>query len=333
MTDPTEGPSAIEFMFHPTFLTSDRRKAAEWIERVFRRTGVYQGEFMKELGAESAYPADYSFYVWFSDVWFDVIQPDLYQLPSGAGGLQSPLDRLSELGWHASDAAAVYLSAKRQGVRVLDQRGLEVTADTLPKGTSLVDPDVVLVWLDPRDVGLGVEVAEMSPPFREFNSRSLFPRFRKDWVHPSPSAEDPLGLVRGSHHTVLTRNIERSLRGTVDVLGGKIFHRAENRWLSTQSTFVFLADSVIEYAEIPDDGHALASEWEFAPSTLIGQQQQDIYYAITFLVTDLEKSAVHLQQEGIGLAYRSANLIVTDPRDCLGMRWGFSSALMPGDPR
>lgn len=323
---------SIEFMFHPTFLTSDRNRMARWMERVFRKRGLFQAELMKGMGASDEYPSDYSYYMWLSDCQMDVIQPDLYKLP-GVEQAVVPLDRLSEIGWHLRDANAVYTRARRHGLRVVDQLGRELTADTVPNGTSPIVPELILIWLDPRDAGLGMELAQMTPEIREHNAKEAYPPFRADWTHPEVQSDDPLGLARCSHHTILTKNLERSLRCAVDVLGGEIIHHGSDAWLKTSSTFVLIAGSVLEYAEVSDPESSLHREWQPAPANLGGQTQEDVYHAITFHVADLEKAASHLIAEGIGFEYRSSTMVVTDPKDCLGMRWGFTSALLPSDPR
>jgi hypothetical protein len=54
---------------------------------------------------------------------------------------------------------------------------------------------------------------------------------------------------------------------------------------------------------------------------------------VTFKVKDLDRAVDHLAGVGVGLETRSDDLVVTDPGDCHGLRFGFTSSLIPGDSR
>jgi hypothetical protein len=112
----------------------------------------------------------------------------------------------------------------------------------------------------------------------------------------------------------------------VDVLGGRIIEEGRNDLLATESTFVALADGVIELGRPLEDGSPAMRDWQrHAP--------EDAYHALTWKVRDLDQAAAHLDALGIRAQARTSTAIVTDPADTLGVAWGFSSELVSGDPR
>ena len=73
---------------------------------------------------------------------------------------------------------------------------------------------------------------------------------------------DPLGIECCSHHTVLTDHKERALLLLVEVLGGRIVHEGRNDLLATQSTFVALANGVIELGQPLEEGSPAMQDWQ-----------------------------------------------------------------------
>jgi hypothetical protein len=172
----------------------------------------------------------------------------------------------------------------------------------------------------PDDTGLsyGFFQADVSTP-------GLDPRVAPGWTIPPISAGDPLGIERCSHHTILTDRPERGLELHVDALGGEVIHQGRNEFLGATSTYVHLSGSTVEFA-VPDDGTAAHEDWtKNAPN--------DTYHAITWVVTDLVAARQHLEAQGVGILSWSDDTFVTDPVTSLGVPWGFSTVLPPGDPR
>jgi hypothetical protein len=322
----------ISYMFHPTIIVRDRAEFAQWLERAFRREGLFQKAYMVGMGYNDDYPFDYSYYMWVSDVWIDVIQLDRFHGEGKAPQFVSSTGHLAEFGWYTRAPDAAYQAVRRAGIRVYDQRMQEVTAAALPAGTSNVSPDVALTWLDARDTGLSVEIASMPEQAEILSSEKLFPRFAPDWRLPPLSADDPLQILRTSHHSVITKNLERSMRATL-ALGGQTFHKEENSARSIRSTFVYLADTVIEYIEPRAPDHPLLRLWDDRRYSLLGQAQEDIYHSITFQTADLARAADHFASEDIRITNLDDATFHTNPDDCLGVPWGFSSKAIEGDPR
>lgn len=321
----------LKYMFHPTFWTSDRKKMSDWLMDVFHRKADWPKELMEGMPFDDSYDNDYALWTWISDVQFDAIQPDLHMLSKN---MNLPLDRLSELGWYARDAEEIYQRCRKHNVRVYDQSGRLVTSEKLPSDTSLVADGIVLIWLDADDVGFSVEIGQVPYEMEHGpEAYALYPRHDPKWRVPELSADDPLGIIRSAQHTILTRDLERSLKGAVDICGGRIIHQGENKVLGTDSTYVYLAESVLEFAVPKQPGGILQEELDMERKSAIPQRQHDAYFSINFYVDDLDKARKHLASKGIALQYDSDELILTDPKDCLGMRWGFTSGLTPNDPR
>jgi catechol 2,3-dioxygenase-like lactoylglutathione lyase family enzyme len=139
------------------------------------------------------------------------------------------------------------------------------------------------------------------------------------------AAGDPLALERCSHHTILTNQLERALGLYRDALGGEIVHEGRNELLGATSTYVHIGDSTLEFA-VPDTGTE-------ADEARAKNDPKDTYYALTWKTADLERTERHLESQGVRIRVRSADLIVTDPETSLGVPWGFSTALIAGDPR
>ena len=102
-------------------------------------------------------------------------------------------------------------------------------------------------------------------------------------------------------------------------------HEGRDEIRGTSSTYVHLADSMLEYA-VPDVGTSAHADWTH-------DDPNDTYHAITWKVADLGRAEHHLEAQGVRIQVRSDDTIVTDPDTSLGVPWGFTTTLTPGDPR
>jgi hypothetical protein len=112
----------------------------------------------------------------------------------------------------------------------------------------------------------------------------------------------------------------------VEVLGGRIIHAGHNNVLGTESSYISLADQVVELAQPLDDNSPAAADWQ-------KNAPDDTYHSLTWQVRDLDQVAEHLKATGVGLRARTDTLIVVDPTNGLGVPWGFTPILTAGDPR
>jgi hypothetical protein len=138
-------------------------------------------------------------------------------------------------------------------------------------------------------------------------------------------AQGPLGVERCAFHTLLTDNPRRALRTLVDALGGTVFYQGRDEVIGADASYVRLADTVLQLA-VPDEGTAAYADWTTtAPD--------DTYYSLTFKVADLGRAAAHLKSQGVGIRSQAGDTLVTDPDTSIGVPWGFTTLLVPGDPR
>lgn len=304
----------LVMMFHPSHRVPDLDEAERFFDRIF---GVPSRRLDALVGATST-PGnrmDYSIFTPIRDVVFDTIDPKRY-VKQGVQRYPS-VDRpqLNGFGWYVDGVAEVYQQLRFNGFAVVDQRGEPVTGDQPPAADGGGLP---MYWLTPQDAGLRYQFLPLIPFPGD-------PRVAADWQLPPVSDDDPLGLVRCSHHTVLTAHPERAVRLFTDVLGGAVIHRGRNEIIGATSTYIHLADEIYEFA-VPDPDVATSDDWRRdAPG--------DTYQAITFQVADLDTAARHLEAAGVRLRTRSESAVVTDPETSLGIAWGFVPELIPGDPR
>ncbi|MFE5705845.1 hypothetical protein [Rhodococcus koreensis] len=246
---------------------------------------------------------------------FDTIDPKRYVLDGVQQYASVDRPHLKGFGWYVDGIADAYRRLRELGIAMVGQRGEVADGDDPPSAPGSPMP---IFFTVPESAGLRYEFLPQIP----------FPldhRLVPGWEVPAVSDDDPLGIERCSHHTVLTDRPERALRVMVDGLGGTVIHRGRNEVLGASSTFVQLADAVFEYA-VPDAGTAAYEDWA-------GAAPNDTYHAITWKVVDLDRVERHLKEQGVDLRVRTDEVIVTDPASSLGIPWGFTAVVMSGDRR
>lgn len=304
----------IERMHHPSHYVPDLDETERWLERVFSRYGTSIAEVLDRVpSVRPDWPRNYSAYTLISDVFFDSVEPGRFvidgKLPLGK--VDEP--HLRDFGWSVDGHTELFRRLRSQGFRLVNSLAQVIEGD---KPTGPNDP--APFFTVPDDMGLRYSFYPGGP----------FPvdaRTEPGWELPPVSDADPLGIERCSHHTVLTTEPERALRLYVDGLGAPIIHEGRNELLGAKSTYVHVGDATLEYA-VPDEGTAAHDDWA-------QNHPRDTYHAITWKVVDLERAEHHLETQGVAIRARSDDTIVTDPATSLGVPWGFSTKLVPGDPR
>jgi catechol 2,3-dioxygenase-like lactoylglutathione lyase family enzyme len=302
-------------LYHPSHHVTDLRESEAWFERVFGRESRPLAEMTRNQPASEGYPTDYSTFTPISDVLFDMIDPQKYVLDGVQRYASVDKPHLKGFGWYVDGIVGAYRSLRELGIGMVGQMDQPADGENPPTAPGSPMP---IFFTVPEDAGLRFEFLPQIP----------FPldhRLAEGWEVPPVSKDDPLGIRRCSHHTVLTDRPERGLRVLVDGLGGKIVHEGRNEVLGTTSTYVHLADAVFEYA-VPEEGTAAHADWS-------ARAPEDTYHAITWQVADLDRTVEHLEAQGVGIRARTADTIVTDPETSLGIPWGFTTGLTPGDPR
>ena len=302
-------------MYHPSHHVPDLAEAEQWFERVFGCASTPLASMMRQAPPRNGYPTDYSTFTPIRDVLFDTIDPKRYVLLDKQRYKTVETPHLKGFGWYIEGMPEVYRALKREGFQVINQLDQLAEGDDVPTAAGSPMP---LFFSVPEDAGLRFEFFPAIP-------FPLDPRVAEGWTLPPVSDDDPLGIERCSHHTVLTSRPERALRLIVDTLGGEIVHTGRNELLGADSTYIFFADGILEYA-VPDPGTDAHADWSH-------DEPNDTYHAITWKVVDLERAERHLTSQGVRIRARSADTIVTDPATSLGVPWGFTTRLTPGDPR
>jgi catechol 2,3-dioxygenase-like lactoylglutathione lyase family enzyme len=312
----TEGPTRefrVRMMFHPSHRVPDLGEVERWFEQVFGRLSPPLAATMRT--PPRGYPTDYSTFTPIRDVLFYTVDPSRY-VHDGVQRYPTVTEpHLDGLGWYVEGITEAYFELRRQGIRMTDQFEELVEEDDLPDNAGGTRE---MFFTLRADTGLRHQFI----PMRQM---PVDPRTADHWVLPAVSEEDPLGIVCCSYHTVLTCQPERALKFVVDMLGGNVVHEGRNQLLGASSTYVHLADTTLEFA-VPDRGTAAYAQW----ST---REPDDTYHAITWMVADLEQVARQLESRGVRIQTRADEFLITDPSTSIGIPWGFSPTLIPGDPR
>ncbi|MFD7205459.1 VOC family protein [Streptomyces sp. NPDC059893] len=304
----------VRMLYHPVIHVPSLEEAEAFYTRVFGRPSTNFRAVMPNPPAPG-HSVGYSTFTAISDVLIDNLAPKQYL----TGGVQRYPDvdtpRLTTTGWYVEGVKDLYKALRAHGFRLLDVRDQVLEDDEWAGGPS---PFVSLKG----DAGLAYRFFEMYP-------FPLDPRVTEGWTVPPVTDEDPLGIVRAAHHTVLTARPERALKLTVDVLGGEVIHTGRDELRGVYGPYVRLADAVFHFAT----PHPCGARSADVPGD--GDGAPDTYHAITWQVADLERAAKHLEAQGVRIAQRSETALVTDPATSLGVPWGFTATSIDieGDSR
>jgi hypothetical protein len=305
-------------MYHPSHRVPDLDGAVRFFKEVFGRDCVPLATVQRsrDTAVTDGYPTDYAAFVLIADVWFDCIDPSRYVIDGVQRYETITVPQLSGFGWGVDGIEGIWQELRRGGIRCTDQRNVLADGE-MPKASFSDSP---LFWTLDQDTGLRYEIYPVT------SIGPADPRSDPGWVLPPVRDDDPLGIEMCSHHTVLTTQPERALALVVDVLGGTVIHQGRNELLGTESTYVSLADGVLEYAVAAQAGGPAAE-------SLQARAPLDVYYSLTWKVQDLDRVARHLLDRRVAVRTRTHDTIVVDPADGLGIPWVFTTVTVPNDPR
>jgi hypothetical protein len=302
----------ITRMYHPSAHAPDLTEVESWLERVFGSKSANISETFKGRDAGD-YPTTYSTFTPMADVLMDTIAPTLYVLNGVQQYPSVDKPHLKTIGWFAENSEGIYSSLRAAGIAMVDQYGKPAETEEAPRSAGGAMP---LYFTTPESAGLRHEVLPDFP-------FALDHRNAPGWT--AGTAEGPLGVERCAFHTLLTDNPQRQLHTLVDGLGGTIFHEGRDEVIGATASYVHLGDTVLQVA-VPDQGTAAHADWTTtAPN--------DTYHSLTFKVADLNRAAEHLKSQGVGIRSQTADTLITDPETSIGVPWGFTTRLVPGDPR
>jgi catechol 2,3-dioxygenase-like lactoylglutathione lyase family enzyme len=306
----TERPFRVRMLYHPRIHVPSLDEAEDFYARVFGRPSTNFSVIMPNPPAPG-HSVGYSTFTAISDVLIDSLDPKRYL----TGGVQRYPDvdvpHLQTTGWYVEGVKELYRELRARGFRLADSHDAVLDGDEWPGGPS---PFHTLK----DDAGLRYAFFEMFP-------FPLDPRVKEGWTIPAVGDDDPLGIEYASHHTVLTPRPERATELTVDVLGGEVVRTGRDDLRRVCGPFVRLADAVFHFATPEAGSEAAVDAAANAPL--------DTYHAITWKVADLDRTAKHLDSEGVRIAHRSETALVTDPATSLGVPWGFTVNSVRGDMR
>jgi hypothetical protein len=307
-------PYALKHLFHSTNWVPDLEESTEFFRRVFGRQSTVVGEYLggSRGPAVSGYPRDYAIFTPIAEVQFECANPAMLVIDGTQHHKSVSRPHLGGLAWFVDGIEDLWSELRQRNIGGMDQRNRIIEDDGPPRDVS-ANP---IIFTLPEDTGLIYEFCLYSP--------RLDPRGDPPVAAISPS--DPLGIECCSHHTVLTDRPERAERLLVDVLGGQITHQGRNEVLRAESTYIALADGVLELARPTDEASPAMETWR-------KRAPQDTYYSLTWKVRDLDRVGHHLRASRVGIQAHSDTALVVNPADGLGVAWGFTSVLSPGDPR
>lgn len=305
----------VTMLHNPNHYVLDLDEAQRWIERVFGCSSITIAEVLSKVpSVRPDWPMDYSIYTSIRDVFFASWDPSRFVIDGKHrfGTVAEP--HLADFTCSIEGHAEGYRALKRHGIRATNSLGELGEGDDPPPGPN-----------DPAPYSTLIEETGLRYHFYPAGAFLVDPRSAPGWELPPVSDQDPLGIERSSHHTILTKQPERPLQLFVDALGGEIVHEGRNELLGATSTYVHIGGSTLEFA-VPDSDTPAHEDWA-------KREPNDTYHAITWKVVNLPRAERHLAAKGVAIRARSDETIVTDPATSLGIPWGFSTTLVPGDPR
>jgi catechol 2,3-dioxygenase-like lactoylglutathione lyase family enzyme len=301
-------------IYHPSHRTPDLREVETFFREVFGRhslprTSLIMAGLVKQ---PPAFPTDYCVFTPISDLYFDSLNPEEYVWEGKQPYPTVTEPYLDGYGWGVDTGIQeIWDACQANGIRVTDQWNNIVDGPEMAVASFKPTP---LYWTLQDDTGLRYEFYP-ADSITNYDHRSL-----PGWTIPPVSDFDPVSIIRTSHHTVMTKDVPRALRLFVDILGGEVIDTRENPVWNSESTFVRLGPDVHEFA-IPQGDDSAAAK------TLAKRLPLDAYYSIGFHVADLDKVVGTLEANHVGILFRSDTAVVADPKDAIGVPWGFYSEL------
>ncbi|MBB3665496.1 hypothetical protein FB384_004453 [Prauserella sediminis] len=300
---------ALRRMFHAHIRVPDVGYVERWFSRVFGRTSARLGDVLGPSG-DPLNPTHHTTYTQIADLLVASIDPRSYTRDGVPFYPVTDRPQLNGFGWYVDGIEELLDWIRDLGYPVVDERNALVHEGVLPTAGRSKIP---MFWLEPEIAG---------QRYQFVSTGSLLDHRLKPWSESAAVRNDPLGIVRCAHHTVLTAEPKRLVRLFADVLGGTVIHEGRDDDRGVDSVYVKLVDDVFEFA-VPDRGSP-------AYADLPPGIPRDTYHSVTFQVADLDQVACHLAAEGVQLRSRTERRIVTDPRASLGVSWGFVPSAAPG---
>jgi hypothetical protein len=215
------------------------------------------------------------------------------------------------LAWYVDplDVKPLFDRLRTGGIRVAKPGG-----GMFPDGD--VDPGNT-IFTHPRDTFGQLEFEGLADHWLRMD-----PRFQPGWSSDR-WLDQPLGIVRASHLTVVVDDLDRACRLYQSAFDGVMLHRQS----SSVGEAVHVAvgtDTVVELVS-PATSDSRAGRDR--------QVNGSVPHACTFTVQDLDRAERHVERVGVGVVDRSGDSFTLDPADSYGAVYAFTDRTVPGDPR
>jgi hypothetical protein len=304
-------------MWHPSHKGNDLVAAEKFFKDIFGRDSIPVERGLPPKEEAPNYPRDYGILTLIGEVLFETFDVKKYVVEGRQTYEDVDEPHLGSFGWAVKGIEELYKVCIANGIRSVDQANRLGSSKELPTTGFSKRP---IFFTLPESTGLRYQ-------FSPLESTAFFdPRMKPGWKIPPVSDSDPLSLEFCSHHTILTKNTSKAVNFLVGILHGKIIHQGRNELLETESTYISLGDGIYEFAVPIRDG-------SFTANDLKHNAPFDTYSSITWKVKDLNKVAEHFASKKIRLILRDENTIITNPEDTVGVPFGFTCKLVPGDNR
>jgi catechol 2,3-dioxygenase-like lactoylglutathione lyase family enzyme len=315
-------------LFHVTHIVDDGDLARSTYQRLFARPIVDAGYW--DLGGR------WAIFVYVGDVWVEAALPNAR--PSGLRSFTNRFgSRLHSLAWYVRNVDQIANDLRDANIRFAEDpdpavayrsfQSTENAVRTVPRhGAIPLPPGYRHAY--PADWLSGVIYTHFRDThgmleFCEPTSYHVMPPRLPDPDMCAPS-DDPLTLVRSSHHTIVVPDASAAATFWVERFGATRLYEGDNDLIGSNSSWVSVgegAGTVLEFAQPAADGPAKAD---------LERCGLPILHAVTFLVTDLDRVRAHLASEGFAIESDNGSSIVTDPSTTAGARFGFTVAPVPG---
>jgi hypothetical protein len=309
-------------LFHTDHVIRDMFDAADKYLRLFDRAVLYTGH-SDEARRRAAF-------ILVAEVWIELVLPD----PDARGFLDRCGEHLRGIAFKVRGIDELADSLSTHGVRFSDASGTRIASpvprhgpilhprhgpSTPPEGGVECQPDwwSAVLYTYMRDAHGWYEFCE---PKAHHNR--IDPRRAHGWSC-GPVVGDPLNIVRGSHCTVIVKDLKAAVSLWTTALRAIVAWEGTNEAIATHSVIVRVGEgdgTFLELAQPIGVGPA-ARDYDAC--------QRDILHCVNFLVGDLDPVRSHLAAIGCPTEVDSDNFVTTDPAWLRGARYGFTTRPIP----
>lgn len=276
----------ITGLFHVTQGTADVRESELWFEKVFQRRSTDPGHLE---------PARrHARFTGIRDVLFEAVGPD--GRPSAVQSFVARCgNHLNSLAWGVENIEGLADALQSAGVRLFDMSSQPTDGRNLIQAT---------LFGHPRDTHGMLEFFEPDKGADEDR-----------WKLPEPEV-DPVGIEALSHVSLVVRDHRAAGRFWQDVLGGELVAEADNPVIGAACSYVSVGrprPTLIELATPTSPGQAAVDL----------DRNGEILHSLTFRVADVAAVAAYLETQGVVIASRDQDTLVTDAASTIGVPFGF----------